>query len=144
MSNQPAHRLHSQLDMAAGSRAAKIGGREPCRLNPADAAARGIADGDIVRVVNDRGACLAGVRLSEDISPGVIQLSAGAWYQAADPGIEDSLEVHGNPNVLTRDHGTSRLAQGPAALSTLVRVEPYRGPELSEVTVTTTPPPFAG
>lgn len=143
VSNQPAHRLHSQLDMAAGSRAAKIGGREPCRLNPADAAARGIADGDIVRVVNDRGACLAGVRLSEDISPGVIQLSAGAWYQAADPGIEDSLEVHGNPNVLTRDHGTSRLAQGPAALSTLVRVEPYRGPELPEVTVTTTPPPFA-
>lgn len=35
-------------------------------MNPV---ARGITDGDIVRVFNDRGACLAGVELSEEIRP---------------------------------------------------------------------------
>ncbi|GAA0035770.1 molybdopterin-dependent oxidoreductase [Brevibacterium metallidurans] len=141
VSNQPEHRLHSQLDMSGGSRSAKVSGREPCRLNPADAARRGIADGDIVRVFNDRGACLAGARLSEDVRPGVIQLSAGAWYQAADPTVDGSLEIHGNPNVLTRDRGTSRLGQGPAALSTLVRVEAHRD-AAPAVTVTSRPPTF--
>ncbi len=38
----------------------KITGREPVRINPLDAAARGIRDGDIVRLFNARGACLAG------------------------------------------------------------------------------------
>lgn len=143
VSNQPGQRLHSQLDTGGTSQAAKIAGREPCRLNPADAAARGIADGDVVRIVNSRGACLAGVALSADISPGVIQLSAGAWYEAADPTDPASLEIHGNPNVLTADHGTSRLAQGPAALSTLVRVEPVDAAGLPAVTVTSRPPVFA-
>ena len=36
--------------------------------------------------------------------------------------------VHGNPNVLTQDVGTSRLAQGPAAQSCLVEVEAWTGP----------------
>ena len=49
VANQPATRLHSQLDFGAISQASKIGGREPVRLHPQDAAARGIADGDIVR-----------------------------------------------------------------------------------------------
>ena len=38
-----------------------------------------------------------------------------------------ALEVHGNPNVLTRDAGTSKLAQGPTAHSCLVEVEKYDG-----------------
>ena len=53
-------------------------------LNPRDAAARGIEDGDIVRVFNDRGACLAGARLSADLLPGVAQLPTGAWYDPHD------------------------------------------------------------
>ncbi|RBP68000.1 biotin/methionine sulfoxide reductase [Brevibacterium sanguinis] len=140
VSNQPGQRLHSQLDMAGTSRTSKVSGREPCRLNPADAAERGIADGQIVRVFNERGSCLAGVRLSEDISRGVIQLSAGAWYQS-DGGAAGALEIHGNPNVLTRDRGTSRLTQGPAALTALVEVEPYDA-EAPAVTVTDSPPPL--
>jgi biotin/methionine sulfoxide reductase len=43
----------------------------------------------------------------------------------AEPG---SLDVHGNPNVLTRDVGTSTLAQGTSAHSCLVEVERYAGP----------------
>ena len=47
----------------------KIKGRQPITMHPADAAARGIADGDLVRVFNDRGACLAAARLSDRIRP---------------------------------------------------------------------------
>jgi biotin/methionine sulfoxide reductase len=112
IANQPSTRLHSQLDFGATSQAAKIHGREPVRLNSSDAAARGIADGDIVRLFNERGQCLAGAVLSEAMRPGVAQIATGAWYDPEDPAIDEPLCVHGNPNVLTRDIGTSRLAQG--------------------------------
>ena len=80
IANQPATRLHSQLDFGAYSQSKKIAGREAVRLNPADAAQRGIANGDIVRLFNDRGACLAAAAVTEDVMPGVVQLSTGAWY----------------------------------------------------------------
>lgn len=105
----------------------KVSDREPIRLSPADAESRGIADGDIVRVLNDRGECLAGARLSGELRPGVVQLSTGAWHDPESPGHPGGLERHGNPNVLTRDAGTSRLAQGPSALTTLVEVERFEG-----------------
>ena len=59
--------------------------------------------------------------------PGVIQLATGAWYDPAAPGTEKSLDKHGNPNVLTRDVGTSRLGQGPSAHSALVDIERFEG-----------------
>lgn len=124
MSNQPRTRLHSQLDCGQVSQGSKVAGREPMTLHPDDAAARGISSGDIVRVWNDRGACLAGAIVSDQVMPGVIQLSTGAWYDPETPG---GLEVHGNPNVLTRDRGTSRLGQGPSAHSTLVQVAKLDG-----------------
>jgi biotin/methionine sulfoxide reductase len=121
ITNQPAHRLHSQMDPGPVSAASKINGRERIRLNTEDAAARGIANGDIVRVYNERGACLAGAEASVDVRPGVAIMATGAWFDAED----DHLERHGNPNVLTPDIGTSRLAQGSSALSALVQVERY-------------------
>ncbi len=127
VSNQPATRLHSQLDYGAFSQESKIRGREPMRINPQDATARGIADGDIVRLFNDRGACLAGARVSEDVAPGVVQLSTGAWYDPDEPGADNPLCVHGNPNVLTRDAGTSKLSQGCTGQITLVEVERFTG-----------------
>jgi biotin/methionine sulfoxide reductase len=36
------------------------------------------------------------------------------------------LDRHGNPNVLTLDKGTSRLAQGPIAQTALVEIEPVK------------------
>ncbi len=127
ISNQPKTRLHSQFDPGSVSRASKIKGREPMVMHPADAAARGIGEGDVVRVFNRRGACLAGVILSDSVMRGVVQLSTGAWYDPAEPGVEGSLCKHGNPNVLTRDHGTSRIGQGPSAQTALVEVERFRG-----------------
>jgi biotin/methionine sulfoxide reductase len=120
-------RLHSQYDHGAVSRASKIKGREPIRLNPSDATARGIKAGDIVRVFNDRGACLAGAVLDEAIPAGIAQLSTGAWYDPATPGDPDALCVHGNPNVLTRDKGTSKLGQAPSAMTCLVEVARFDG-----------------
>ena len=127
IANQPATRLHSQLDFGATSLAAKVAGREPVRIHPQDAAARGIAEGDIVRLYNDRGACLAGAVLSEALLPGVVQLSTGAWYDPVDPAADTPFCVHGNPNVLTRDIGTSRLAQGSTGQLGRVEIERFGG-----------------
>ena len=125
ISNQPSTRLHSQLDSGSISKGSKIKDREPMTMNPVDAAGRGIKTGDVVRVFNERGSCLAGVNLSENVMPGVIQLATGAWFDPIVPGQIGALCKHGNPNVLTRDRGTSRLAQGPTAHSTLVQVEKF-------------------
>ena len=134
MSNQPSKKLHSQLDQGAVSRAGKLQGREPVVLHADDAAARGIAQDDVVRLFNDRGACLGVAQLSDDIRMGVVQMSTGAWW---DPD-EDGTCRHGNPNALTRDIGTSSLGQGPTAHSCLIKVERFEG-DLPEITVFSRP-----
>jgi biotin/methionine sulfoxide reductase len=128
IANQPATRLHSQLDFGVTSQKSKVKNREPVRIHPQDAAARGIRDGDAMRLYNDRGACLAGAVLSEAASPGVVQLSTGAWYDPEDPAADNPLCVHGNPNVLTRDAGTSKLAQGCTGQLTAIEIERFDGP----------------
>ena len=82
----------------------------------------------MVRVFNDRGSCLAGARLTDAVRPGVVALATGAWYDPEAPEAADGLDKHGNPNTLTRDGGTSKLAQGSSAQSTLVEVERHTGP----------------
>ncbi|MEI4472397.1 molybdopterin-dependent oxidoreductase [Frigidibacter sp. MR17.24] len=126
LSTQPQHRLHGQLDPVAGSRASKIQGREPLRIHPRDAAERGLRDGDVARVWNDRGACLVGIALSGDLLPGVVEMATGAWFDPIHPGEPGSLDVHGNPNVLTHDRPTSSLSGGSAAQSCLVEIEAWR------------------
>ena len=66
--------------------------------------------------------------MSDAVRPGVVVLPTGAWYDPAEPGEIGALDRHGNPNVLTHDHGTSRLAQATAAHSALVEVERWEGP----------------
>lgn len=125
--NQPYSRLHSQLDYGEFSRSTKINGREPVRINPADAAERGISDRDIVRLFNARGSCLAAAVISADVKPGVMQLATGAWFEPDDPDAEIAMCIHGNPNILTRDAGTSQLAQASIGQLTRVDVERYDG-----------------
>jgi biotin/methionine sulfoxide reductase len=127
VANQPANRLHSQLDFGAASQEGKLRGREPVRIHPDDASVRGIGDGDIVRLFNDRGGCLAAAVVSEDIRKGVIQLATGAWYDPEVPEEDAPLCVHGNPNVVTRDVGTSRLSQGCSGQLTCVQLERFTG-----------------
>ncbi|MBS7781097.1 molybdopterin guanine dinucleotide-containing S/N-oxide reductase [Acidovorax sp. CCYZU-2555] len=141
LSVQPTTRLHSQYDHGSVSRASKIAGREPITLNAGDAAARGIADGDVVRVFNRRGAFLAGARLTDGILSGVAQIATGAWYDPADAQAPHSLDKHGNANVVTPDIGSSRLAQGCAAQTTRVQIERWEA-DLPEITAFD-PPVFA-
>ncbi len=121
---QPADRLHAQMDPGPLAQANKVAGRERIRINPRNAESRGIRSGDVVRVFNERGACLAGVEIDAGVSDGVVAMATGAWY---DPDEVTHLERHGNPNVLALDIGTSRLTQGSSALSALVQVERWHG-----------------
>ncbi len=139
VTHQPASRLHSQMDPGPVSRSQKVAGREPIRINPADAARRGIGAGDVVRVFNARGACLAGAVLDAGVMPGVAVMATGAWFDPSAAAGEP--ERHGNPNVLTLDIPTSPLAQGTSALTALVEIERFAAPA-PEVRAFT-PPVFA-
>ena len=85
ISHQPKTRLHSQLDHGACSRQAKIKEREVMWIHARAAALRGIKDGDVVRLFNKRGACLAAAKVTEDMRPDVVILPTGAWYDPVDP-----------------------------------------------------------
>lgn len=119
LSGQPGTRLHSQLDNGDVSLAQKVQGREPVLIHPRDADARGVSDGDVVELFNDRGRCLAGARITAHILPGCVFLWTGAWY---DPDFEApaARDRHGNPNTLTHDLRTSSLTQSPASHSAMV------------------------
>ncbi|WP_327232746.1 molybdopterin-dependent oxidoreductase [Streptomyces sp. NBC_01317] len=145
IANQPATRLHSQFDVGALSLGAKVAGREAVQLHPADAAARAIRDGDVVRIFNDRGAVLAGAVLTDCVRPGVLQLPTGAWFDPVpqqDPD-QPPLCAHGNPNTLTADVPTSRLTQGCTGQHALVEAEKYTG-DPPPVTVRRPPPLLDG
>ncbi len=122
ISIQPHDRLHSQMDATPSVQANKTAGRETLWMHPDDAAARGISDGDVIEVSNDRGRMQAGVRLTDGVSPQVVLIATGAWF---DPGFGKAWKPYdraGNPNVLTLDIGTSSLTQGPNAMSCLVEI----------------------
>jgi biotin/methionine sulfoxide reductase len=142
IANQPSTRLHSQLDVGATSQRGKVAGREAIQMHSLDAADRGIAAGDVVRVYNDRGACLAGAVLTTSIRRGVVRLPTGAWFDPV-PGVGPTpLCAHGNPNVLTADVPSSRLSQGCAGQHALVEIERWVG-QPPPVTVGSPPPLLA-
>ena len=126
ISGQPGTRLHSQLDNGEISRSKKIHGREPALIHPMDAQTRGISDGDVIELRNDRGRCLAGARVTEDIRQGCVFLWTGAWY---DPDFDapQQRDRHGNPNALTHDLRTSSLTQSPASHSAMIEISRFEG-----------------
>lgn len=80
-----------------------------------------------MRLFNEIGAYLASAHLCTAMREDVVQLPTGAWY---DPAVDDQgrpMCAHDNPNVLTRDIGTSSLAQGCAGQLSTVQVERYDG-----------------
>ena len=132
ISNQPTHRLHGQLDNAVESQKSKINGKEPVMINSKDAFDRDIKKGDIVMLYNARGRVLAGAKISDNVMPGVIVLSTGAWF---DPNYDLNIEKHGNPNVLTKDIGTSSLGQGPTCHTTLVELKRAKKEDILDVSI---------
>jgi len=136
ISNQPEYRLHGQLDNADYSLKNKIKDREPVLINSADAKERNIENNDIVLIFNKRGRVFAGARLSDEVSKGVLVLSTGAWF---DPDYEINADLHGNPNVLTKDIGTSLLSQGPTSHTCLVEIRKAEKNEIKKVTIFSKP-----
>uniref|UniRef100_UPI003F4959BE molybdopterin-dependent oxidoreductase n=1 Tax=Ensifer adhaerens TaxID=106592 RepID=UPI003F4959BE len=125
LSQEPRRRLHSQLDHSPHSREGKIAAREPILLSALDARNRGIKEGDVVRVFNERGACLAGATISDDLLEGVAVIATGAWFDPKEWIPSNPLDKHGNPNALTLDVGSSKLAQATIAQSCLVEISRF-------------------
>lgn len=118
-------RLHSQLHAVTRDRSAAAG-REACELHPRDAAERGIAEGDVVRISSVRGAVLAGVRVTDGVLPGTVVLRHGAWFDPQTAGGEP-VDANGSANVLTPDDPASALSCGNISSTALVRVERWTG-----------------
>jgi len=129
--SHPKSRLHSQLCGTSLRETYAIAGHEPCLINTKDAEARGIKDGDVVRVYNDRGQILAGAKVSDAIRPGVIRVNEGGWYDPLEGGKPGTLCRYGDANLLTVDIGTSKLAQGNCGHTAVGEVEKYTGPAVT-------------
>ena len=89
-------------------------------MNPVDAAARNLQDGDLAEVFNDRGRIRMPVRVTDRIMPGVTAISQGAWYRPD----ENGTDTAGSINVLTSLHPTP-YARGNGQHTNLVEVTRY-------------------
>lgn len=89
-------RAHSQYDNLPWLREIEA---QRVMMNTSDATARGIKDGDTVRVFNDRGVTVLPAHVTERIMPGVVDIPQGAWFDIDKDGVERA----GNCNVLMRD-----------------------------------------
>ncbi len=123
----PDKRLHSQMCESEEFRATyAVQGREPVYINPVDAKAKGIKDGDLVRVFNGRGQLLAGAVLTDSYPRGVVRIEEGAWYGPLNEK-EGAICTYGDPNTLTQDIGSSELAQATSANTCIVDFEKFTG-----------------
>jgi anaerobic dimethyl sulfoxide reductase subunit A len=87
-------------------------------INPLDAAARSLSNGDEVRVFNERGALAIKCRITRRIMPGVVAIPQGAWWAPDEKG----LDRGGSVNVLTSERWTP-LAFGNAQHTVMAEVQ---------------------
>jgi anaerobic selenocysteine-containing dehydrogenase len=128
MSNHGRWRVHAQCDDITWTReipTCKVTGPdgykyEPLWMSAADAAARGIRNGDVVAVYNERGTVLGGAYVTERMVPGVVYMDHGARY---DPIVPGELDRGGAINTITPHNTTSRNATGMVVSSFLVEVK---------------------
>jgi anaerobic selenocysteine-containing dehydrogenase len=127
VSNHPRWRVHANHDDITWTReipTCKVRGPdgynyEPIWINPQDAAARGIENGDAIKMFNERGAVLGGAYVTERIMPGVVYMDHGARY---DPIVPGELDRGGAINTITPHNTTSKNATGMVASAFLVEV----------------------
>jgi trimethylamine-N-oxide reductase (cytochrome c) len=126
VSPHPWFRLHSQMANSQSLRDLyMVQGREPVRISRADAEARGIEDGDLVELYNDRGTVIAGAVVSDDIMPGVVSIYEGGWPQLDSKGRCNS----GLVNFITSTQRSSGLSQATTANTALVSMRKCEDPE---------------
>jgi trimethylamine-N-oxide reductase (cytochrome c) len=97
------------------------------RLNPQDAAERGIKERDLVRIFNDRGAVVCAAHLTERLPRGVVHAyeSSAVYAPMGEPGY--STDRGGCINQLTPKRSIAKKVTGTAANSCLVQVVPWDG-----------------
>ena len=112
VSPHPYMRLHSQMANAEPLRKTyAVQTREPLLINTQDAKKRGIRDGDLVELYNERGALVVGARVSDRIMPGVVSIYEGAWPQLDSKGRCNNGQV----NFITSSRPASGLTQATTA-----------------------------
>ncbi len=127
MSNHGRWRMHAQCDDITWTREVSTCKRkgsdgymyEPLWIHPKTAAERGIQDGDIVKVYNERGAVLCGAYVWERIIPGAVYVDHGARVDWIIPG---ELDRGGAINLIASVL-TSKHAGGQSTSGYLVEVE---------------------
>jgi len=96
------------------------------RIHPLDASARGIKDGDIVKLYNDRGAVMGIAQVTERLRPGVVHsYEASAKYDPMEKGKPGSIDRGGCINLLTPSRMISKNAPGMANNSCLVEISKW-------------------
>ncbi len=126
VSPHPWFRLHSQMGNSERLRDLyMVQGREPVRINAQDAADRGIEDGDLVELYNDRGTVIAGAVVSDEIMPGVVSIYEGGWPQLDSKGRCNS----GLVNFITSTQRASGLSEATSANTVLVEMRKCTDPE---------------
>jgi trimethylamine-N-oxide reductase (cytochrome c) len=98
-------------------------------IHPKDAEKRGIEDGDVVKIYNERGGVLGGAFVTERIMPGVISIDHGAKY---DPIVPGELDRGGAINTITPGKTTSKNSTGMATSGFLVEIERVNLDELRQ------------
>lgn len=130
VSNHPKWRIHAEFNDATWLReieTCKVMGPdgyayEPVWINPADAQRLGLVSGDIVRVFNERGAVLGGVRITERIMENVVYMDHGANADEIVSGL-GGLDRGGCINLICPTATTSKNASGEVTSGYLVGVE---------------------
>jgi molybdopterin guanine dinucleotide-containing S/N-oxide reductase-like protein len=137
MSNHGRWRVHAQCDDISWTReiqTCKVKAwdgymYEPMWINPADAAKKGIKDGDIVRIYNERGSVLCGARVWERIMPQVVYIDHGARVDFIIPG---KLDRGGAIDLIAPDGIISKHCAGEATSGFLVDVEKVSMAQMEE------------
>lgn len=96
ITSHPKRRAHTQFDNIPWLKELYP---QAVEINAEDARARGISDGDMVQVFNDRGQMIIPARVTGRIMNGVVDIPQGAWYDPTENGIDRG----GCANVLTSD-----------------------------------------
>ncbi|MCW5851539.1 MAG: molybdopterin-dependent oxidoreductase [Anaerolineae bacterium] len=117
-------RAHSNFDNVSWLREAF---HQPVIMNPTDAEARGIQDGEVVKVSSRHGTVLRPVYLTNRMMPGVVTLGEGAWIELDEA---TGYDTAGNTNIL---NGGIPTGQGHAGWNSCnVEVEKYYGTQLAD------------
>ncbi len=97
------------------------------RLNAVDAAARGIADGELVRAFNDRGSVILAAQLTERLAPGTVHCyeSCADYLPLGEPGA--SPDIAGCINILTNKRFITPTSTAMSNNSCLIQVERWEG-----------------